>query len=291
MKYLLVVLSLVVSVVALGGAAWVVFSDRGTPTIGACDPEPPDALRAEVRATLPHDPDAFTQGLTLDDEGALWESTGLRGESQVRHLDPSSGEVLAASDLDDELFGEGLTVTGQGDLLQLTWTSGRALEWEPSGEPGVGPEQVGAFDYEGEGWGIATLDDDFYVLSDGSARLQFKDPEEFATVSVMDVARDGGPVDGLNELEWDGTDLWANRYQSDEILRIDLDCGVVDGVVDASALSAAASAAIDEAGLERDLAQRDVLNGIAWLGPDDPTAYYVTGKRWPVMFEVTFEPL
>ncbi|MCZ7631771.1 MAG: glutaminyl-peptide cyclotransferase [Microthrixaceae bacterium] len=108
---------------------------------------------------------------------------------------------------------------------------------------------------------------------------------------------------------WDGRYLWANRYLSNEILRIDLDCGVVDGVVDASELASSALARMQELRLERDLDNRDVLNGIAWVrdgsssSPDQPSSsdrpsssdqpsagdrYYVTGKRWPVLFEVRF---
>ena len=37
----------------------------------------------------------------------------------------------------------------------------------------------------------------------------------------MTVQRVGGDADRLNELEWDGEVLWANRYQTDELLRID----------------------------------------------------------------------
>mgnify|MGYP003544599736 CR=1 FL=1 len=52
-----------------------------------------------------------------------------------------------------------------------------------------------------------------------------------------------------------------------------------------------ARTAIDDAGLERDVENRDVLNGIAWLGADQSDSggrYYLTGKRWPLLFEVDF---
>ena len=51
-------------------------------------------LAQEVTAAYPHDAQAFTQGL-LFHEGALFESTGLRGRSSLRRVEPESGRVLA----------------------------------------------------------------------------------------------------------------------------------------------------------------------------------------------------
>ena len=283
--------SVIVSIGALLAALWLVFSGGdGGRSDAACEPEQPERLVAEVLEVHPHDPDAFTQGLLLDDSGRLWESTGLRGESEVRLLDVDSGDVLSSAALSPDLFGEGLTMADDGSLVQLTWTSGLALKWSlGSGETPV-PERTGEFDYDGEGWGITTLDDGFYTMSDGSNRLQFRTPDDFSVAAMMEIERADGAADQLNELEWDGSTLWANRYQSDEILGIDLDCGVVESVVDASGVTAAATEAIESAGLQRDVQTRDVLNGIAWLGPEHPDSYYVTGKRWPTLYEVTFAP-
>lgn len=280
------IMSLVVSVGMLGLAGWLLLGRDVARSPGACEPAEPDELEVEIVATYPHDPEAFTQGLLVDSEGELWEGTGLRGESELRRTDVVTGEVIEAAALPDDLFGEGLTESDNGELVQLTWTEGRALRWDPDELT-----TVGEFDYEGEGWGITTLDDSFYAMSNGSSELSFRSPEDFSEVGTMEVARKGGPVEGLNELEWDGEHLWANRYLSDEILRIDLDCGVVDGVVDASDLVVLARTAIDDAGLERDVENRDVLNGIAWLGADQSDSggrYYLTGKRWPLLFEVDF---
>jgi glutamine cyclotransferase len=126
-------------------------------------------------------------------------------------------------------------------------------------------------------------------MSDGSEVLTVRSPGDFSVLRSIEVTREGGGADRLNELEWDGERLWANRWQTDEILRIDLDCGVVDGVVDASPLTARAEEVMASRGLERDTAERDVLNGIALAGGDGD-AYLVTGKRWPVLFEVEFSP-
>jgi glutaminyl-peptide cyclotransferase len=93
------------------------------------------------------------------------------------------------------------------------------------------------------------------------------------------VRLDGRPVERLNELECvDGT-VWANVWLTDTIVAIDPSTGAVTAVVDASGLLADRSTMGDE----------DVLNGIA----HDPETgrFLLTGKRWPVLFEVVFEPV
>ena len=47
----------------------------------------------EVVARIPHDPEAFTQGLLVDGD-VVWESTGLYGESTLRRTDREPGEVM-----------------------------------------------------------------------------------------------------------------------------------------------------------------------------------------------------
>ncbi len=243
---------------------------------GACPSGPPEALVPEVVRELPHDPEAFTQGLVVLD-GVLYESTGLEGSSSLRALDPDTGQELRRVELAPELFAEGLAQGDDGHLVQLTWKDGRALVWDR-----VSFAQVGEFAYTGEGWGLTTLDDGTLVMSDGSDELVQRDPADFGETDRWRVQRDGGPTDQLNELEWDGTHLWANRWQTDEILRIDPACRRVDGVVDASALAADAAATSSAPGDD------DVLNGIAHLPGTD--RFLVTGKLWPTLFEVRFVP-
>ena len=75
----------------------------------------------KILATYDHDPSAFTQGLTIVEEGEynnetdsnkslnLVESTGMYGESVVRVWDPASGKVFKEQAMDAKYFGEGLT--------------------------------------------------------------------------------------------------------------------------------------------------------------------------------------
>jgi len=226
-------------------------------------------LHPKVLAELPHDRTAFTQGLELGPDGELYEGTGRVGRSQLRELDPKTGELTRAVPLPGKLFGEGITLVGDR-IWQLTWKDGVALEWDRARFTLL--RQV---PMNGEGWGLCH-DGDRLIRSDGTDRLRFHDPVSFAETGSVAVTLDGAPVTELNELECVDGQVWANIWQTDRIVRIDPADGVVTTVVDAGGL------------LSPDQrAGADVLNGIAALGPDE---FLLTGKLWPTAFRVRFEP-
>lgn len=244
-----------------------------------CEVSTPTALVPVVAKRIPHDPTSYVQGLLLED-GVLYESSGRYGESSLRSVDPQTGEVRSRVDLPADVFAEGLAVGHGGELVQLTWKNEVAYRW-PIDRVVKGGEPSGEFAYDGEGWGLTTLADGSLLMSDGSDHLVERNPADFAARATHVVRRSGGPADQLNELEFDGTWVWANRYQSDEILRIDPLCWTVTGVVDATKLTDEAEAAAESAGQ-----QIDVLNGVAHIPGGE--RFLVTGKWWPTMFEVTF---
>jgi glutaminyl-peptide cyclotransferase len=220
----------------------------------------------EVLGTLPHDTDAFTQGLELVD-GVLYEGTGLEGRSSVRRVDPGTGEVEHRVDLPGSLFGEGITVVGDR-IWQLTWRNRVAIERDRDTL-----EEVRRVTYEGEGWGLCR-DGDRLVMSDGSDELAFRDPTSFAETGTVAVRRDGQPVTRLNELECVDGQVWANVWLTDEVVRIDPATGQVTATVDLSGLRTA------------DVPTDHVLNGIAAVPGTDE--FLVTGKNWPTIFRIRF---
>ena len=224
-------------------------------------------LRPEVLAEVPHDPSAFTQGLELH-EGTLYEGTGLEGRSQLRVLDPATGEVQRAESLPGQLFGEGIAVAGDR-IWQLTWQDGVVLEWDRAT---LTLRQQLPLD--GEGWGLCH-DGTRLVRSDGTDRLRFHDPVTFAETGSVTVTNDGEPVTQLNELECVDGEVWANVWPSDVLVRIDPASGRVTAAVDAAGLLDPEQRANADA----------VLNGIAALGNDE---YLLSGKLWPVSFRVRF---
>lgn len=230
----------------------------------------PERLKVQIVSIRFHDPESYTQGL-LWHEGSLYESAGHYGRSSLREVDPATGVVKRRLNLPPEYFAEGLARVGE-HLILLTWQEGTALVYRLSDFGKV--KELG---YTGEGWGLC-YDGRRLVMSDGSDRLTFRDPETFASLGQVRVTRAGQPAERLNELECVDGQIWANVWMNDEILRIDPGTGEVTAVVDASGLLTPQEYA----------AGAEVLNGIAWL-PDSKT-FLLTGKLWPKAFEVRFVP-
>jgi glutaminyl-peptide cyclotransferase len=229
----------------------------------------PEALRVRVLRQYPHDKDAFTQGLLWHD-GVMYESTGQYGDSSLRKVRLEDGKVLARRALEPEFFGEGLARVDDR-LIQLTWRSGLALVSDLATL-----ERRSTIAYSGEGWGLC-FDGTALVMSDGSSILEFRDPSSLEVLREVGVIKEGHPVPRLNELECVGSEIYANVWQSNEILRIDSKTGRVTASIDASDL------------LTRlESLRADVLNGIAYK-PDSKT-FLVTGKLWPQLFEVELVP-
>ncbi|MEU8434673.1 glutaminyl-peptide cyclotransferase [Streptomyces sp. NPDC029216] len=231
------------------------------------------SLRAVVRATLPHDPRAFTQGLEF--RGAtLYESTGLVGRSSLR-AGPPGNRPTRQVELQPPLFGEGITFSG-ARLWQLTWRNGIAIERDPSTL-----EERRRVSYRGEGWGLChqhIAGRERLVMSDGTDRLTFRDPHTFTATGGINVRKDDTPAARLNELECapDGS-IYANVYGTDTILRIDPHTGAVTAHIDASGLLTASEGR-----------RAGQLNGIAAVPGTDK--FLITGKLWPRMFQVNFVP-
>lgn len=218
----------------------------------------------EITARFPHDPTAYTQGLVWADT-VLFESTGRYGHSELRRVDLKSGRVLAARTLADNRFGEGLALLN-GRLYQLTWQSGIAYTYDAAT---LAPRD--SFSYPGEGWGLAT-DGTSLIMSDGSDSLRFLSPVTFQVQRIVHVRYNGSPLRQLNELEFVGGDVLANVYESNWMLRIDPATGVVRQLIDCADLYPDRSPSAE------------VMNGIA-IAPDSGQLL-LTGKMWPVMFEV-----
>ena len=231
-----------------------------------------EELTVEVIESYDHDPDSFTQGLELAEHPefgtVLYESAGLYGESDARITDPATGEVLASQDLPAEQFAEGLTLTDDA-VWQITWQEGVAHRRDP-----VSLDVLETVEYEGEGWGVC-YDGEQLAMSDGSSTLTFLDPVTFAETGTVEVTLDGEPVYQINELECVGGQVWANLWQTDQIVRIDPATGEVGAVVDASGLLT-----------DEESAGADVLNGIAAAAEEG--TFYITGKHWPKLFLVEF---
>ncbi|PZU08080.1 MAG: glutamine cyclotransferase [Sphingobium sp.] len=216
--------------------------------------------------TYPHDPGAFTEGLFYLD-GALYESTGLEGRSDIRKVALKTGKVLERRALDSRYFGEGI-VNWKDRIVSLTWRHRQGFVWSLAGF-----RPLSGFRYEGEGWAL-TQDGRHIIMSDGTAQLRFLDPDTLAETRRITVTWNGRPVDRLNELEYVRGEVWANIWYDTKIARIDPGTGAVIDWIDIAALKKAAGASDSEA----------VANGIAYDAASDRV--FVTGKYWPKLFEI-----
>lgn len=226
-------------------------------------------LTARIVHRYPHDPAAFTEGLLWRD-GALYESIGLEGRSEVRRVRLADGKVLARAVIPPSEFGEGLASWGK-QLVSLTWHGGVAHRWDVRTLRSVGGGR-----FVGEGWGL-TSDARGFVHSDGSSTLRFLDPATLKVVRSVTVTIDGKPVDQVNELEVVDGAVLANVWHTPYLLRIDPADGRVTAIVDLRALVAQVKVSDPEA----------VANGIAWDAVG--RRLFVTGKLWPDLFEIALE--
>ncbi|HMP79358.1 MAG TPA: glutaminyl-peptide cyclotransferase [Pirellulaceae bacterium] len=218
-----------------------------------------------VVAEYPHDPTAFTQGLWIDDQGFVYESTGKWGQSRIRKYELKSGKIVQERRLPDQYFGEGLTFF-DGKFYQLTWRERKVFVYDAQFE------LLDELENDGDGWGL-THDDTHLIMSDGSSKLRFMDPVTFQQVRWVDVKQGAYHVKNLNELEKIGNKVYANRLHTDWIYDIDPTTGQVNAIVDLTGLWPPAQRPPE-----------GVLNGIAYN--PQTKRMIVTGKYCPKLFEL-----
>lgn len=229
------------------------------------DSSPTDslALSYSVISTLPHNSEAYTQGLVIYNNKVL-ESTGQKGHSWIAEVNPGSGQHEKKVTLDTRYFGEGITVLNN-KMYQLTWEEKTGFIYDARNY-----KKLGEFKYNTPGWGL-THDNKDLIMSDGTDKLYFLDSTNLQVIKTVTVTDPGGAkVKNLNELEYIEGYVFANVYETSMILKIDPTTGRVVGRLDLSALA-------NE--IKRMYPKTDVLNGIAY--DKNSKALLVTGKLWP----------
>jgi glutamine cyclotransferase len=231
----------------------------------------PELLECKIINTFPHDTKSYTQGLIFEDD-ILYEGTGQYGQSVLRKTDFKTGNILAELSLPSQYFGEGITSFGD-KIIQLTWTSRVGFVYDKKSF-----KLINTLQYDTQGWGLTT-DGKQLIMSDGSSFIYFLDPEYFTQSGKIEIFDNHGPVNMINELEYIDGLIYANIYQTEEIIAFDPNNGKVMKRIDCRK--------IVPTGYKGE--QDNVLNGIAF---DKKTSrIFITGKRWPNLFEVKFVKL
>ena len=219
---------------------------------------------------FPHDTSAFTQGLVIE-YGRLFESTGQEGASWIAEVELASGKQDKKVVLANQYFGEGITILNK-KIYQLTWKGHIGFVYDINSF-----QRTSEFQYEHEGWDI-THDGKNLIVSDGTDKIHFLDTATLKEVKAINVMQGSSPVDKLNELEFIEGYLYANRWMTNEVLKIDLSTGNVVGRLDLTELARQANQVNPSA---------DVLNGIAYEKKSG--LLLVTGKWWPLLFAMRLD--
>jgi glutamine cyclotransferase len=232
------------------------------------DQNPVPVLQYKIINTFPHDPEAFTQGLVWKD-GFLYESTGLYGSSSLRKVELETGNILQQHYLSDDYFGEGITIF-RDKIYQLTWKEQIGFIYDRETF-----QLLETFSYSQEGWGI-THDGEYLIISDGSPILHFVDPLTLEEIKQIEVHEKQSPVNRINELEYIQGKIYANIWQTDRIAIIEPGSGRITAWFDLSNI-------LNQLDVDENV-KIDVLNGIAY--DSENNRLLVTGKLWPVLFQI-----
>ena len=225
-------------------------------------------LDTTIVKTISHDNSSWTQGLLIKD-GYLYESTGKEGQSSLQKINLTTGEIERIFEHNESIFGEGLAFFNE-TLIQLTYKNNIAFVFDLESF-----EIIDSFTYTGDGWGLCTMPD-FFVMTNGTSQLGIRNLTNFELIDVINVTKNGIPLPSLNELECVGDLVYSNIWLTDEIVVIDINTGNVTQSINASEL------------LNKSVFKdADVLNGIAY--DKNNSEFWITGKYWPYLYQVTFE--
>jgi glutamine cyclotransferase len=235
--------------------------------------KPPAIISFSILQSFPHDTASFTQGLEMHN-GALYESTGNpdnvpNNGAWIGKINLSSGQAEKNALLSKDFFGEGISILNS-TIYRITWQNQKAFAYNLSDF-----KQTKEFFYQGEGWGLAN-DGNQLIMSNGSNVLSFRDPQTFKETRQISVHDHTGMKNNLNELEFIDGYVFANVWQTNQILKIDTSSGEVKGIIDLTELI--------RQDAQLSAPPTDVLNGIAW--DSNKKTMIITGKKWPKLFEL-----
>ena len=220
----------------------------------------------DILNIIDHQPNSFTQGLEIKGD-RLFETTGLYGNSSLRELNMTTGEILRQKNFDSNVFSEGISILNDS-IIMLTWKGQHAKIFDIDTF-----ELTGNYNYTGEGWGLCN-NEDFFIMSNGSSILSFRNINDFSIFSTITVRENNKEIININELECVGDLIYANIWNENRIISINSTNGVVQDSINLESLS---------------YNQKDsnsVLNGIAYSEQDN--YFLLTGKNWENMYSVEF---
>lgn len=261
-KYM--VLPLIVLAVACGNSGR---QDEGSVTDSAAAGNTPSDYT--VVKVFPHDPTAFTEGFFLKGDTA-YESAGEAQKSRLFSYDLATGKVYQQLKLANEDFGEGISELN-GKIYQMTWQQHIVYVYDAATF-----KKTGQLTWPNEGWGMTT-DGKQLIISDGSSHIYYINPTDFSVAKTLNIQGEYGPLSQINELEYVDGFIYANVWQTDNIVKIDPGTSKVVATYDLSNIRS-------KNGFRQ--IKENVLNGIAYNKSSGN--FVITGKNWDHSFEIKF---
>lgn len=219
----------------------------------------------------PHDTTSFTEGM-LFFNNELYEGTGMYKESRLLKVNLKTGKAIQQVKLAPQYFGEGICILNN-KIYQLTYQEHKVFVYDLQFRKL--PQE---FEWPYEGWGMTTNGTQL-IINTGGSNLYFVNPETFKIEKTVGVSDNNGYVDNINEMEWVDGFIYANKYLTDFILKINPATGQVVARADLSGILGKNNITPSS--------KTEVLNGIAYH-PEKKT-FFVTGKYWPALFEIRMQ--
>jgi len=240
--------------------------DNAAPAVMQVQP-----MNYSVLNIYPHDTTSYTEGL-LFFNNELYEGTGMYKESKLLKVALTTGKILQQVKLAPQYFGEGICILNN-KIYQLTYQEHKVFVYDLQFRKL--PQE---FEWPYEGWGMTTNGTQL-IINTGGSNLYFVNPETFTIEKTVGVNDNNGYVENVNEMEWVDGFIYANKYLTDLILKINPATGQVVARADLSGILGKNNIA--------PTSKTEVLNGIAYH--PEKKSFFVTGKYWPAMFEIRFQ--
>lgn len=250
-------------------------------TLVGCSKQPetiePPKLTANAKAIelkkIYYNNEWFTQGFEMDPiNHEYFITSGLYGKSKIIKANPTLEQIQKETKLPDEIFIEGLTIKNN-EIYTISWKEKKGFVFDKETL-----ELIQTFDFNQEGWGLAyDKKNDLFWVSDGSNILKaFKDLSK-NPVKIIRVKQNDQPIHYINELEYVDGYLYANVWQTNNIIRIDLEKETLDKVYNLN---------FEYNAIKQQYENADVLNGLAHI---DNHIFIISGKNFPYALEMQLQ--
>lgn len=231
----------------------------------------PATMNYTVVKAYPHETSSFTEGLFWHNN-EMYESVGLNGTSFLLKSKLETGKPIKSIKLDAAYFGEG-TALLNNRIYQLTYQEHKVFVYD------MNFKKTQEFEWPYEGWGMTTNGKQL-IVNTGGSNLYFVNPETFKVERTLGVYNNRGYVDSINEMEYVNGYIYANRWLTNSIIKINPATGQIEAIADLGDI-------FQRSNLVNPNKEGSCLNGIAY--DSTKQSFYVTGKYWPNLFEVKFD--